>query len=437
VQNGVHITEKAFSQTFRLLFAKYMGPELCPRKWRQVAVSIGREFIPPHLHVGGGGNNTNDLVLAHSTPQSRSRYGLVCNDIPTLTNDAVCEYRDVCHAWWDVVGVGFATAPPEPLRMIRLGALSINTARLNNPSLPGNPFPDVQGIITSAINEALRDFKDELVKEILPSLVQQIASTTLDLRSSILAVDSGDSPVPLFVPSSPLPPSSAVPSTYDGDDDSWTNPEYRNEGSHSVIDISSEEPHLASKRLLRYNKVVRSNKSVGEVLVPSTSDGILGSSSEPHFPTDIEYPVPNILSPAVEADMSLLTDEEVALLSEVYLARMARQGIRAVLCDPHAKEKSPEQLEAIKAVLVPTEDLCVVLETGGGKTMIWLVVAKMRPKRGCIIVIPHILVLEEQLKHSQDHGIRAFQYTASTTPPADFQQLFMQPETGGCKTFNT
>ncbi len=153
-----------------------MGPELCPRKWRQVAVSIGREFIPPHLHVGGGGNNTNDLVLAHSTPQSRSRYGLVCNDIPTLTNDAVCEYRDVCHAWWDVVGVGFATAPPEPLRMIRLGALSINTARLNNPSLPGNPFPDVQGIITSAINEALRDFKDELVKEILPSLVQQIAS---------------------------------------------------------------------------------------------------------------------------------------------------------------------------------------------------------------------------------------------------------------------
>jgi hypothetical protein len=321
--------------------------------------------------------------------------------------------------------------------MIRLGALSINTARLNNPSLPGNPFPDVQGIITSAINEALRDFKDELVKEILPSLVQQIASTTLDLRSSILAVDSGDSPVPLFVPSSPLPPSSAVPSTYDGDDDSWTNPEYRNEGSHSVIDISSEEPHLASKRLLRYNKVVRSNKSVGEVLVPSTSDGILGSSSEPHFPTDIEYPVPNILSPAVEADMSLLTDEEVALLSEVDLARMARQGIRAVLCDPHAKEKSPEQLEAIKAVLVPTEDLCVVLETGGGKTMIWLVVAKMRPKRGCIIVIPHILVLEEQLKHSQDHGIRAFQYTASTTPPADFQQLFMQPETGGCKTFNT
>jgi hypothetical protein len=60
----------------------------------------------------------------------------------------------------------------------------------------------------------------------------------------------------------------------------------------------------------------------------------------------------------------------------------------------------------------------------------------VRPKWGSVIVTPYVQVLAEQLQSSLAKGITAARYTASgNPPPLGFQNLFIQPETGGSRTF--
>jgi hypothetical protein len=134
--------------------------------------------------------------------------------------------------------------------------------------------------------------------------------------------------------------------------------------------------------------------------------------------------------------MSLLTDDAVSALDDCGLTIMARQGIRMVLKNQLAAESCPEQLQAIKVVLRGKKDSITVIHTGGGKSLIWQVIAKLRPKWASIIVTPYVQVLKEQLQSSLDKGIVAAQYTSGNDPPPGFQNLFVQPETAASRVFS-
>jgi hypothetical protein len=167
---------------------------------------------------------------------------------------------------------------------------------------------------------------------------------------------------------------------------------------------------------------------MGNVLVPSTSDvdAPSGSYKSSHVPP---------ASLEEDVDYALLTDEELLALGDRGLTAIVRQGIRMAVDDPAAMEKSPEQLVAMKEVVKGEGDLSVILCTGGGKSLLWQFIPKIRPKWGCIIIIPYVQVLEEQLKSSQDKGIIAAHYTADSVPPDGFQNLFIQPETARSRSF--
>ena len=194
-----------------------------------------------------------------------------------------------------------------------------------------------------------------------------------------------------------------------------------------LSDFSSDDPHACLELYENYTVPVpvtqrlTDSNTMGNVLIPSTSDIDMSSPS-----THTDY---------YTVDMSLITDKAVWALDDEGLTAMARQGIRRALGDEDATEKSPEQLEAIKEVLRAKKDFSLILPTGGGKSLVWQVVAIQRPKWGSIIVAPYILVLEEQVKSSLAKGIVAAQYTAKSVPPEGFQNLFIQPETGGSKAF--
>ena len=178
--------------------------------------------------------------------------------------------------------------------------------------------------------------------------------------------------------------------------------------SFKAADRDSEVSQFRATPATHYHKG-------GNILVPSTSNA--SYSAYDHI------------------DMSQLSDEEVMQLSDEGLTAMARQGIRMVLDDPAAVERFPEQLQGIKMVITGKRDFTLIITTGGGKSLVWQVVAKVRPKWASIIVTPYVLVLDEQLKSSLDKGIVAAQYTAGSTPPPNFQNLFIQPETGASKAF--
>jgi hypothetical protein len=462
VQNGVQMTETGFSTLFCRLMRQFCGTGLSPRSWRQVAIGWAREYISPRTQMGT--NRPMDAALTHTTGQARRGYGVNAADLPMLTPDAIWEQREACSDWWDNIGVGSATQPPQPLWFIRLGV----------PSAP-SPTAVTQEDLATLLKDALGQFQASFARE-LPGLIK-VASSQMPLpsssppRSSLASFNfpnqtssrlfsrkasysevayKNDASEPLLPPSfnsgrrdtevdneykrdasEPLIPSSdglysmdlsedtpeptpshvgakiLVPSTSEA-----SSPFLYSEGPNleSFPDVGrdSEVSQLGAKSVWRYTKG-------GKVLVPSSSD-TSGSRYD------------NI-------NMSLLSDEEVRGLSDGDLTIMARQGIRLALDDAEAVESFPEQLLAIKLVIRGRLDFTLIIGTGGGKSLVWQALAKVRPKWGSIIVTPYVLVLAEQLKSSLAKGIVAAQYTANSTPPPDFQNLFIQPETGASKTF--
>jgi hypothetical protein len=117
------------------------------------------------------------------------------------------------------------------------------------------------------------------------------------------------------------------------------------------------------------------------------------------------------------------------------LEERAREGIRRALRDPTAMEKSPEQLELLVIALANEIDAIVVMGTGGGKSLAWDATALVEPGFASIVMVPYAPLLDQHLKTSLARNIVAAKYTVSSQPPANFQILFIQPETGKTTTF--
>jgi superfamily II DNA or RNA helicase len=113
------------------------------------------------------------------------------------------------------------------------------------------------------------------------------------------------------------------------------------------------------------------------------------------------------------------------------LQARAREGIRRALNDPHAKEKSPEQLELLCKALEGQEDVIAIIPTGGGKSLVWDATALVEPGSASVVMVPYKALLDQHLQTSLSRGIIAYKHVAdTTTPPDNFQISYIQPETG-------
>jgi hypothetical protein len=432
VQNGVHMTETAFSTFFPTLMRRFCDTGPCPRSWRQVAISWAREYIPPRTQTGA-----MHTAVTHSTHQDRSGYGVAHGDLPMVTPDMVWEQREACGDWWDALGVGSATVTPQPIRFARLGV----PASLSGPLI-------TQESLTSMLTAAFDAFQASLVKQ-LPELIGIASSHNNHSLSSPLMQSS-----PAFR------------------DDAARDPP----GSDCLVGeiksaSSQNNNHLLSSPLMQSSPVeftdpdpvphshMTPDPPSGVVLVPSTSDApspipftsspltpqafedLHGTSHIPHLtsqhPTNDgesrRFLVPYYYG---QQNMSLLSDEEVMQLDNDGVTAMAHQGICMALANLEAVETCPQQLWALKLVIRGKRDFILVIRTGGGKSLIWQAWSKLRPRSACIVAVPYVSVLQQHLESSLKKGIVSAQYTAGSDPPPDFQNLFIQPETGACRTFS-
>ena len=87
------------------------------------------------------------------------------------------------------------------------------------------------------------------------------------------------------------------------------------------------------------------------------------------------------------------------------------------------------------AAITLEEDFSVVLPTGGGKSMIWRAMVFVETDGASIIMAPYKLLLEEHLENSRSMNIVSAHYTSGSTPPSDYKNLFIQPETGKLEGF--
>ena len=123
VQNGKRIDSGHFSDAIlQPLTFKYFGAQLGIRNFRQIKISIIREFIPASLHLGGG-DTVADLASDHSQTIARTRYGLTVGDLPQLTEDLIWEHRVYNREWFIFCGIG-PRRPQDPLRLLRQASVT-------------------------------------------------------------------------------------------------------------------------------------------------------------------------------------------------------------------------------------------------------------------------------------------------------------------------
>jgi uncharacterized membrane protein YgcG len=486
VQKGQRVQPNGFSPgILQPLTKRYFNAQLNLRTFRQMKVSLVREFIPPALHVGGG-DNTSDLSNDHSTPTARKFYGIVEGDLPLLTEDAIWEFRAFNQEVWCLLGLG-PRPPQEALRLIRRN-LPIVSAPHPTPASPVNSGASshnvsadhyemiVAGIVDKSVDKAvtdafskaiprlLRRVEREMVDDLLPVLIQSaLASITAPTGT-----DAAVEPATQGSRGEPIEVSSDAMSIIDISTD-----------DHGA-DQEDDEEDDSELEYLDYDYDNHDDSGSGGGGHSGSGGGSGGGSSgggssqdswggnggyrgggsgsgsrggngvggpEPSILSDrvkfqklmhdngiVKSTVPKIVGDIEEFENILVNDSDFSSpaplqsRTSTFFSR-AREGIRRALNDPDAVERSPEQLELVALALEGEKDVVAVMPTGGGKSMAWDATALADPDHASVVMVPYTLLLEQHLSVSLGRGIIAFKFTGSCTPPDNFQIIYLQPET--------
>jgi superfamily II DNA helicase RecQ len=113
---------------------------------------------------------------------------------------------------------------------------------------------------------------------------------------------------------------------------------------------------------------------------------------------------------------------------------LALQGMRR-LYGPTATFKSTKQQEMVEKTLELAENFIVVIPTGGGKSLSWLVPAVTEPTAVTAVVVPFKSLLQQHLENAQRLGIQCCQWTAKGTFQRGSRVIFLAAESIGCLAF--
>ena len=396
VQNGSRPNDDRFCRAFKRFSVKFWGVEMAPQTWRHCAVSIAREFIPPHKRPSEG-DATTDLASSHSTSIARGHYAVTDGDLPRLTADAIHEFRQIDEAWHSVCGVGPCPAPP-PLRHMMTGRRT---------EVEGPPISRLKEELKLELVRELRGILSQELGDLKDTIISSMRTTVLESTTHIQHTPNL-SEAPVDIPSSSsLPPlhSSQVPSPAMDMDADFVN-------GASIKSITGADFGDDADDELEYIDPIASPPQAPKR--PSMEGGRQAADEHPSKRPRIDEGSPVIL-------------RQPSLLPGSDARQRALAAIRDVLGDRNAQPKTEEQLMIIARVL-DGKEAYGVLPTGGGKSMVWQAVAKANPGAACAIICPFRFLLEDQLRSSEEKGFVAVRYTAGGQYPSDYQLMFLQPE---------
>jgi superfamily II DNA helicase RecQ len=89
----------------------------------------------------------------------------------------------------------------------------------------------------------------------------------------------------------------------------------------------------------------------------------------------------------------------------------------------------------VEMALERREHFVVVLPTGGGKSLSWLIPAKMERDTVTVVVVPYKSLLQQHMQNAQSFGIACCQWTAKGNYTNGSKILFLAAESVGCLTF--
>jgi superfamily II DNA helicase RecQ len=100
---------------------------------------------------------------------------------------------------------------------------------------------------------------------------------------------------------------------------------------------------------------------------------------------------------------------------------------------PGATFRSPQQREGLLAVLQGESPLVVILPTGGGKSLLFMLPATLPDAKSTVVVVPFVALTEDLMQKCEDAGIDCIEWKENR--PGKASIIFVAAETAAKKTF--
>jgi superfamily II DNA or RNA helicase len=375
-----HLTKALREET-----AIRMGQELTTSGYRHVAVEMGREYVGTDfmLHQPGGDemlpegedviegpaaqDNAVDLAAAHTQAQAQ-RYGVRADIIRNLTDESLQVFGSICSRWHDFLGLD--SRQPTWMKHSRGPSDSAMQTPAKRVGLTFRPYstPANRPVMGSQSTDTSMGGSE---------LVLGSQATSQQASSSQAIPTSRSTPASrLPLERSRLASRLELSVTAYSQAPSWTG---------SPPSQSIPNPWSAPSQGPTQEPAPWPSSPAGPASPPARFSGALmtpaGSSA-------------TAWTPSVNADRGVLP----LTAPMVYSVEQVKRAMQTVLNQEEPEFRSQEQERAVAAVLNLDTPLVVVLPTGGGKTLPFMLAASLPDPGVTILVAPFSALLHDYVK---------------------------------------
>ena len=402
VQMGQRVDEKMVYKQFPNLCKKYFGVELNLSDYRDWAIGVMREYVPPEYRLGSKGDMVGDLMAQHGSWIAEHFYALLEGGLPYITTEATWQNDQFCHFWHDISGFG-SNLPPLPLKILRQQA-HIPTVPVPVPVPAGDDLnsPVALQMLTQILNKVTH-LEERLAQNEaglggkLQNLRQKIKEDVRDALASGLATLHGSPTthsIPADAQASGLATLHGLPVTHFIPADA----------AAASNDADMEDLYLPTDPTEHLSDVQDSHMLMAENPTKLTGSELEQQMAVHHMPSGVS--------------------ESAAL-----------RALQTALGRPDVTWRSPEQRATILHTLDNSKNIVSVMKTGMGKSMTWILAALLQTVISVVIVPFHDL-LEQHLENARRMGCRAMKWTAQSTSINNCNLIFMAMETAASRVLS-
>lgn len=131
------------------------------REFRQVAITLGREFISP-TEIYDQADATLSESADHSISVDHEHYAVVHGAIPRLTNSTIWRHRRLAHEWHRFLGLS-DIPPQQPIRLADRSMLNSDGIGVHVQSITDQVTKIATAALTSFFENDLRTFLSDTI----------------------------------------------------------------------------------------------------------------------------------------------------------------------------------------------------------------------------------------------------------------------------------
>ena len=463
VESGIRITPEAFYDT-----VKRRNQELFQCSWgasdfRQGMITLGHVFISPNEAFPACADDLLAEAADHSTEVDLAHYAIVHGEVPRLSPSSLARHRWLAGEWSSLLAMG-PHKPREPMGakgMVPMSEKLVDAREL---------AAQISGMVADAVMSKLAAIglttenikKLENLGKVAPLDAQDGASQPASFAdmaiSKLAAIGLAEQNTKKLVTGGGGTPTLTVG---EGSQATTHTPIYSDDDAGNMeipATLFTEDPFdsvgSCDTLPMQFSRQ-RKRAAMPEFTIEEEAIFLQPRKRTRHNEVDCEideflmendegqvnrFPVFNPSSPASKLpdyapEDTLLENIQHRDQGEDYLLQgNIRSAIQKLVKNPTAREKSKSQMEAILLIMRKRQDGLIVIRTGGGKSMLWLVPPLLDPEARFIVVCPFTVLLNQQHELAQRHGLHAIKYGVGDIPQ-DVQILFVQVEHVGCLEF--